>query len=355
MSVLVSVIVPVFNVENYLDICIKSVLSQSYKYWELILVDDGSIDRSNIICDYYALSDDRIRVIHKKNSGVSNSRNIAIDIAQGEYVMFLDADDYWCENNVIEQLLGVALKDKLDIVRGEYIAVDENNHFVFSRKISNKRRIFSNTIIGSYEFLQYAISDEFFLPLSLFKRDVIGNIRLEEKRIFLEDMQFYSEILLKEMRCMYLPDFRFYSYRKNINSASYRVNPRKIIDSFGLCYFFHDISCKAKDLRIKRIYQNKSLTMYYCSLDNLAYDPYYFDRNKYVNDCQLYELKRKISKWMLEYGLLKFSLIYRVPPLLGVKLLRIKHKFMKILDKLYYIKHRLKLFLCKLCKNSFLY
>lgn len=352
MDPLVSIIVPVFNVDKFLKECIDSVIAQSYKKWELILIDDGSNDGSASICDDYANLDCRIRVVHKENSGVSDSRNVALDMVQGEYVMFLDADDYWINTNVIEYLLKFAIINQLDIIRGEYIAVDENNKFVFSKRISGIRRKYSCTVIDSYEFLKYGISNEFFLFLSMFRRKILNEIKFEKGRIFLEDMQFYAKIFLREMRCMYLPDFRFYAYRKNINSVSYRVNPRKLIDSFSLCYFFHDMSFIVKDLRIKRIYQNKSLTMYYCSIDNLAYNPYYLYKDKYINDCQLCELKRKINEWILEYGLLKYSLIYKVPPLLGVKLLRIKHKFMKILDKLYYIKYRLKL---SLCKNSFLY
>lgn len=347
MDPLVSIIVPVFNAEKYVKLCIDSVIKQSYKHWELILIDDGSIDNSALICDRYSLCDNRIRVIHKKNTGVADSRNLAIDNSKGEYIMFLDADDYWRINNVIEQLLGVAIKNQLDIVRGEYIAVDINNTLIFTKNISSKRQKFSNKIIDSYEFMKYAISNEFFLPLSLFKRSAIGENRLEYGRIFLEDMQFYSKILLNEMKCMYLPDLRFYAYRKNSNSVSYEVNPRKLIDSFNLCYFFHDLSYNVKDKRIKILYQNYSLKMYYCALDNLAYNAYYLNKEEYINDCCLYELKHTISKWMLEYGILKLSLIYIVSPLFGIEIFRIKHKWMRVLDTLYFIKFKLKLLLGK--------
>lgn len=94
MTTKVSIIIPVFNAEGFLNRCINSVLSQCYKNYELILVDDGSTDKSGIICDAYAKSDNRIKVFHKNNGGVSSARNWGIDHAQGEYIIFIDSDDY---------------------------------------------------------------------------------------------------------------------------------------------------------------------------------------------------------------------------------------------------------------------
>ena len=97
----ISIIVPVYNVEKYIRCCIDSLLAQTYKNIEILLIDDGSKDRSGIICDEYALKDDRIRVIHKANGGVSSARNMGLDNAIGKYIMFCDPDDYveptWCE------------------------------------------------------------------------------------------------------------------------------------------------------------------------------------------------------------------------------------------------------------------
>ena len=90
----VSVIIPVYNVEKYLPRCIKSVLDQTYQDLEIILVDDGTKDNSGIMCDEYATKDNRIRVIHKENGGLSSARNSGIEIATGDAVFFLDSDDY---------------------------------------------------------------------------------------------------------------------------------------------------------------------------------------------------------------------------------------------------------------------
>ena len=90
----VSVIVPVYNAEKYIKRCLDSILAQSYRYFEVLLIDDGSTDNSGKICDEYALNDNRIRVIHKENSGVSATRNIGITEAKGDYIAFVDSDDY---------------------------------------------------------------------------------------------------------------------------------------------------------------------------------------------------------------------------------------------------------------------
>ena len=116
---LVSVIVPVYNVENYLNICINSIVNQTLKDIEIILVDDGSTDKSGIICDEFALKDDRIRVIHKSNQGLSSARNVGINAAVAQYIMFVDSDD-WIEPEFCEAPYKVAMDNKADLVLFKY-------------------------------------------------------------------------------------------------------------------------------------------------------------------------------------------------------------------------------------------
>ena len=113
---LFSIIVPVYNVERYLGDCIESVLQQSFSDWELILVDDGSKDRSAELCDEYAQRDDRIKVIHKQNEGVSVARKTGCDNARGEYLMFVDSDD-WIEKDCLQGVHDVVTRYHADIVR----------------------------------------------------------------------------------------------------------------------------------------------------------------------------------------------------------------------------------------------
>ena len=100
---LISVIVPVYNVEKYLNKCIQSIVSQTYKNLEIILVDDGSPDNCPKMCDDWAAADSRIKVIHKQNGGLSSARNAALDIAVGDYLFFIDSDDY-AEPDMVEFL-----------------------------------------------------------------------------------------------------------------------------------------------------------------------------------------------------------------------------------------------------------
>lgn len=107
---LVSVIVPVYNVEKYMRKCIDSIINQTYTNLEIILVDDGALDRSGEICDEYAQIDPRIKVLHKKNGGLASARNAGIKIATGEYISYIDSDD-WVETEFIEMLLRGLCRD----------------------------------------------------------------------------------------------------------------------------------------------------------------------------------------------------------------------------------------------------
>lgn len=124
-SIKISVVIPVYNVEKYLRECVDSVLCQTYTDYEVILVDDGSTDSGGQICDEYALKDPRIRVIHQPNGGLSAARNTGLAAAQGEYVYFLDSDDY-IEAQTLEHLVSLANKEAADIVFFDgYVFFDE--------------------------------------------------------------------------------------------------------------------------------------------------------------------------------------------------------------------------------------
>ena len=115
MNPLVSVIIPVYNVEKYLKQCVDSVIGQTYRDLEIILVDDGSTDHSGDMCDKYAEKDYRVKVIHKENGGASSARNIGIAVVSGEYVYMPDSDDY-IDTYCIEKLLNCAMENNADLV-----------------------------------------------------------------------------------------------------------------------------------------------------------------------------------------------------------------------------------------------
>lgn len=121
---LISIIIPVYNVERYLNKCLDSIINQTYKNLEIVLVDDGSTDRSGLICDDYAAKDNRVIVLHKENSGVSEARNIGLKHSTGEFIGFVDGDDY-VDRQMYELLLERLESDNSDMAACNYLQVDE--------------------------------------------------------------------------------------------------------------------------------------------------------------------------------------------------------------------------------------
>lgn len=322
---LVSIIVPIYNAESFLDECIQNVILQTYTHWELILVNDGSIDSSLKLCCQYTENDSRIKVINKENTGVSDSRNKALDIAQGDFVIFLDADDYWIDSHCLERMLEKAISENLDLVRGEYVAVDAKGEILFSRPVSAQKMEYAYRVLTSSFFLCYVMCGEFFLPLSLIRSSFLNNIRFDKDRIFLEDMRFYSFLFLKQLRCMYLPDLRFYAYRKNENSASFKISPIKLRDSFDMCDFFYERSLETQDRLLKVFFQKSSISIYYSTLETLALDGYYENFQNYITDFSLNKRRLIVLSRMKEFGIVEKNIIYGVPPYWGVLLFRLRH------------------------------
>ena len=336
----VSIIVPVYNTEKFLHRCIDSVLTQTYTDFELLLIDDGSKDSSGVICETYAAKDTRIRVIHKENTGVSDTRNLGLDVARGKYLFFLDADDFWLQTDSMSMFVQKAEEHNLDIVRGEYSAMHEDGSFAWSRRISKKRKQYAERVLYSGKFLEYGIHGEFFLPLSMFKRSRIGNLRFEKGRVFLEDMLFYSTFLLQDLKCMYLPDIRFYGYRKNENSASNKVSVKKLADSFSMCYRFHDLAQNTRDVALKNKFVYNSIMMYYWTLETVAMKAYYPQRKRLIIELKLEILIHDVRNWIRDSSQFFFSPIFYLSPLRGVKLMYVGRLWNAL-------KHELKMFVLK--------
>lgn len=174
----VSIIVPCYKVEKYLSNCIESVLHQTYENWELILVDDGSPDRSGEICDNYAKKDNRIKVIHKTNGGVAVARNIAIDLAEGEYISFLDGDDF-LHTDYIRELIRLTLKYQTEIAQCNYIRGNDTKFPDIIKTVTEK--IYNSHNIFTTDTAKIIIWGK------LYKTDIIKSIKIPEKRYFEDD------------------------------------------------------------------------------------------------------------------------------------------------------------------------
>ncbi len=216
---MVSVIVPVYKVEKYLEKCIESILAQTYKDFELILVDDGSPDNSGAICDEYAKKDSRIKVIHKENGGASSARNTGIEVAQGEFINFIDSDDIIPVDS-LAKLINLQKKNNADLVCCGYELQHLNNKiekFVFFDK-------FVNFCAMDNDDCNIFLSPLFHGPcFKLFRNNILkeNSVVFDETVFYGEDTIFVYEYLSKcnSVQC---GNEVVYNYLKNDQSTTNR-------------------------------------------------------------------------------------------------------------------------------------
>lgn len=216
---LISVIVPVYKVEAYLDKCISSIVGQTYKNLEIILVDDGSPDRSGEICDSWAAKDDRIRVIHQENAGGGAARNTALDVAKGDLIAFVDSDDYLAPD-MFEHLYGLLARG-VDIAECGHLDVFDDNAS-FGCDDADVRTYKVQDAMAEH------IGDRIFRQLlwnKLYRREVIGNIRFPiGKKI---DDEFYTYQVLGNAKALIRSDKICYAYRQHETSIMHSMGARK--------------------------------------------------------------------------------------------------------------------------------
>lgn len=197
---MISVIIPVYNVESYLKRCLDSVINQSYQDLEIILIDDGSTDNSSKICDEYASNDPRVIVIHKQNAGQAAARNDGINIAKGEYIAFVDSDD-WIELDMYELLMQAIIDTKADIVASGLNMVYQNR--VLNLNPNSVSRI-SYTKEEALDSLFNNINNvRFELWNKLFKKEVIGDARLKIGQLH-EEVYFIRTVFSNATRIVYV-------------------------------------------------------------------------------------------------------------------------------------------------------
>ena len=206
---LISIIIPVYNVEQYLGKCLDSVISQTYKNLEIILVDDGSTDNSGKICDEYALKDNRIKVIHKKNAGVSIARNTGLNITRGDYIGFVDGDDY-IECDMYETLLKKILETNSKLVVCNWFEGTENN-WVENKIFPKKEMLTTNEALESFYWCMFSWN-------KLFDKSIIKNILFPENCGYGEDILVCLEAYKKAEMIISFNEPKYY-YRRNLNSA----------------------------------------------------------------------------------------------------------------------------------------
>lgn len=223
---LISVVVPVYNAEKYLYRCIGSILEQTYKNVEIILVDDGSEDTSGAVCDQYAVQSDRVRVIHQDNAGVSSARNAGLKAALGEYVIFMDSDDY-IETNMYEEMMRIIDRYHCDVV----LCDCEKEFPDHSEKYTHQIRagFYDRKQLEDEYYPALLITENMEYPatisncLCMFRKSILNEEVYYEPGVrYSEDWLFGTQILIRSRSFYYMKGRYFYHYRMNEDSATHK-------------------------------------------------------------------------------------------------------------------------------------
>ena len=217
---MVSVIVPAYNIGPYIERCLNSILNQTYADIEILLVDDGSTDETPILCDRLAMQDERVRVFHKSNGGVSSARNLALDHCHGEYISIIDGDD-WIEPTLYEDAVRIMSETDTDVFMFEYY-IDTNGlstkHTVdnsFYGKIDREMAIIHSITPHN----RFACSKVFSSKILLNRHDLPGQIRFDTSIILGEDTLFIEQALLNS-KGAYYSNVPYYHYDQRDGSAT---------------------------------------------------------------------------------------------------------------------------------------
>lgn len=209
----ISVIVPVYKAEKFLHRCVDSIIAQTFQDFEVLLIDDGSPDKSGEICDAYAKNDARVRAFHKENGGVSSARNFAIEQAHGEWLCFIDSDDYWDSNRFLD--IAKDIHDEIDVVHFGYKKELKNGKFKKYCEFTEKKTIDKSSFFQSGIFSSCSVS--FLFRTNHIKR---YKLRFNQKIKYSEDREFIIKSVLLSSNKILLLSNCDYVYTYNISSAT---------------------------------------------------------------------------------------------------------------------------------------
>lgn len=337
MSPKISIIVPIYNVEKYIHRCIHSLINQTLKDIEIILVDDESPDNCPQICDEYALKDARIKVIHKKNEGLGLTRNAGIEIATGEFVSFIDSDD-WVDLTMYETLYYTAKKNNCDTVYCSLLYYYSPNKIVPFKEVEkdtffqNRKEIDSFLLdmlapLPSYHSdVKYMVS----VCKAIYAKNIIDNYHLKfvsERIIASEDMVFQAQYLKKAKKIGFIPKY-FYNYFQNNESITHTYSDIRIeklkkfiqeMDSIFSHYF-----CKTEYyIRLQRKTLHYLRTAFYIKYQTTKLQSYYKKNKEFLKLCndktfstilksypyQLLPIKHRFFYFMFKYKLTPLLLL----------------------------------------------
>ena len=231
-----SIIVPVYNVEKYLHRCLDSVLSQSFRDYELILVDDGSSDQSGKICDEYAARDERIRVFHKPNGGVSSARNVGLEHAKGEWIYFVDADDEVLTEGL--QALVDGIRDDVDVVMGGLEKCEDNGKVVYEMEKGPEFLSRRDGILINYGASKVCTGNWGWMTIRLFRNDIIRkhHLSFDPDVVYNEDELFVVRYLCScsgKTHYINTSVYRYYESASSVMESTKHYFNSKVLTSFA--------------------------------------------------------------------------------------------------------------------------
>lgn len=297
MNNLISIIVPIYKVEKYLNRCIDSIINQTYKNIEIILIDDGSPDNCGVICDEYARKDIRIKVIHKKNGGLSEARNYGIEASIGEYIIFVDSDDY-ISNNMCELLLKNALKNNADIVSCNFKEIYFNN----IEKINRQSQKQKNSIVSNIEAIyRYFIKNDLDMNVvwnKIYKRHLFfgkNRLRFPVGKLHEDDFIVYKFYYYAN-KIVIISDVLYY-YFKHENSITGNFSEKNLLDKIEAVKEQYNF-VKDKEISLKYMFQVRCIDQYkgfLCMKEKL------FINKKIINEFLIDKNISDLRKYILYY------------------------------------------------------
>ena len=296
----ISVIVPVYKTEGLLDRCVESIVGQTYKNLEIILVDDGSPDNCPAMCDEWAEKDSRIRVIHKENGGVSSARNAALDIATGDYIGFVDSDD-WIEPEMYSSLIQKISESGKNIALCSYYAVEISGERYECRCVVDKE------VLDKDDYFRFIVlgGDGGYIWNRLYDADILKEVRFDEDIWYSEDLLFNFKTAQKSNGAAILDKIEYNYVQKRIKEQAWVMNDHSFdsMTAFEIMLSYKDIPEDVYDCCL-RGYAAAAFTLLSGVLTNEKYFYKYDDiRSAILN----------FKKWILTQK--KYPLKYKVKTL----------------------------------------
>lgn len=307
-----SIIVPVYNAELYLEQCINSILKQNYPFFEVILVDDGSSDRSGEICDIYAKKSHKVQVIHKKNGGASSARNAGIEIASKEYLIFIDSDDYLYDSSYLD-----TIAEFIDTSRPDLLIIPYRKYYEEKKELENYVESGQNIInLCKDKVLFWLVKNRKYLASACDKvvktdlikvNDIMFQINKKNEDIF------WAAQIMQLANTVAFIDKSYYIYRQHSSSSSHTVTSVALWDLVENIKQCIDLFEQEQSIKLKKIYLSYTAYQYITFFIMIHGINDNIEKNKLINEMKKY-------RWLLQYDLISRVKIFRyIQKILGYK------------------------------------